>query len=81
MEEHEVQELVNELLERSKAETKRKLRFVFFATIGVACCLFGAWTGNANNETPQWLYDVRLHDGALIFIGFGFIAVSASYYK
>jgi hypothetical protein len=24
---------------------------------------------------------VRLHDGALIFIGFGLIAVSASYYK
>ena len=65
-------------------EVKRKPKensVLYFATIGVACCLFGAWTGNANNEPPQWLYDVRLHDGALIFIGFGFIAVSASYYK
>jgi hypothetical protein len=73
MEEHEVQELVNELLKKKTAERLRKFRLMFFTFLGIAYTLFWAWTENPSNEAPFWALD--LADLGILFIpGFFLLA-------
>jgi hypothetical protein len=72
MEEHEVQELVNELLKKEKAERIRKFRLVIFTGLGIAYTLFWAWTENPDSEAPIWA--VEFAGWGILFIPVFFLA-------